>query len=428
MRSALPAACGLPWLVGFARYCGRVPGDVLDVILVVLAALFAVAGYREGFVVGVLGCVGFLAGAVAGAVFAPKVAQLVVHGAAQQVIAALVMVFITAVAGQLLASLAGVAVRRRFTWRPATFADALGGAVVSVVSVLFIAGFIGSAVAGAPPSVVSRQVDSSVVLKGVDQILPPAGFSSLRGLLGDSPYGQLFGPFGLAGGPRIAPVDGRVLDSPGLGTDKPSIVKITGLAPGCRPAALQEGTGLVFAPHHILTNAHVVAGVTKGPWVSNGQARPVLARVVLFDPRRDLAVLYAPQLSAPPLHFARHAVAGGDAIVAGYPRGQPLTAVPARVGDQVAAQSPDIYLAGTVIRDIYWIRARVEPGNSGGPLLAPNGTIYGVVFATSTVQPGYAVALTSGEVLPDARASAAATTPVSTQNCTPDGANTGLAG
>lgn len=413
---------------GVCPYCGRVPGDVLDVILVVLAALFAVAGYREGFAVGVLGCIGFLAGAVAGVVFAPTVAQLVVHGAAQQVIAALVVVFITAVVGQLLASLAGIAVRRRLTWRPATLADALGGAVVSVVSVLFIAGFMGSAVAGAPLSAWSRQVDSSVVLKGVDQILPPAGFSSLRGLLGNSPYAQLFGPLGLAGRPRIAPADRRVLDSPGLGTDKLSIVKITGQAPGCRPGVLEQGTGFVFARHHILTNAHVVAGVTKGPWVSNGQARPVLARVVLFDPQRDVAVLYAPQFNARPLGFAGHARAGGDAIVAGYPRGQPLTAVPARVGDEVAARSPDIYLAGAVIRDIYWIRAGVEPGNSGGPLLAPDGTVYGVVFANSTVQPGYAVALASGEVMPDARAGAAATTPVSTRNCTPDRTSTGLAG
>jgi S1-C subfamily serine protease len=351
-------------------------------------------------------------------VFAPKVAQLVVHGAAQQVIAALVMVFLTAATGQLLASLAGVAVRRHLTWRPATLADALGGAAVSVTSVLFIAGFIGSAVAGAPPSVLSRQVDSSMVLKGVDQLLPPEGFSSLRGLLGNSPYAPLFGPLGLAGGLPIAPADGRVLDSPGLGTDKPSIMKIAGLAPGCRPAVLQEGTGFVFAPHHILTNAHVVAGVTKGPWVSNGQARPVLARVVLFDPRRDVAVLYAPKLNTPPLRFARHALAGGDAIVAGYPGGQRFTAVPARVGDEVAARSTNIYSAGAAIRDIYWIRAMVEPGNSGGPLLAPNGTVYGVVFAASEVQPGYAVALTAGEVIPDARAGAAATTPVTTQTCT----------
>jgi S1-C subfamily serine protease len=392
-----------------------VPGDLLDVILVVLVALFAAAGYREGFIVGVFGCVGFLAGAAAGAAFAPAVTWVVAGDGAQRAVVALIMVFITAVLGQLLASVAGVAVRRRVTWRPATFADALGGAAVSVVSVLFIAAFIGSAVAGAPPSVVSRQVDSSVVLRGVHKLLPPAVFSGLWGLLGQGPYASLFG---LDDRVSIASPDRRVLGSPALETDKPSIVKIVGETRGCRYPMVQ-GTGFVFAPHHILTNAHVVAGVAKGPWVSNGHGRPIPAQVVLFDPRRDVAVLYAPKLNAPALRFAGHAPAGSDAIVAGYPLSQPFTAVAARVGDELAPHIPDIYLTATVTRDIYWIRAMVEPGNSGGPLLAPNGTVYGMVFAASAEQPGYAVALTTSELMPDTRGDARATTPVSTQPCTP---------
>lgn len=394
------------------------PGDLLDVILVALAALFAAAGYREGFIVGVTGCVGFLAGAAAGVAFAPEAARFLVHGAAAQAVSALIMVFITAALGQLLASLAGVAARRHLIWRPSTLADALGGAAVSVVSVLFIAGFIGSGVAGAPPSGVSRQVDSSVILRGVDKLLPPAVFPGLRSLLGDTPYAPLLGPLGLDGRALIAPADRRVLGSSGLVYDKPSIVKVIGEVHGCRPG--RQGTGFVFAPHHILTNAHVVAGVTGGPWVvSSGKDRPVPARVVLFDPRRDVAVLYVPELNVPPLRFARHAGAGSDAIVAGYPRGQPFTAVAARVGTEIAPPIRDIYQTATVIRDIYWIRAIVEPGNSGGPLLAPNGTVYGMVFAVAPEQRGYALALTTGEVMPDARAAAAATTPVSTQSCIP---------
>jgi S1-C subfamily serine protease len=392
------------------------PGDLLDVILVALAALFAAAGYREGFIVGVFGCVGFLAGAAAGAVFAPGAARFVVQGG-QQAVAALIMVFVTAVLGQLLASMAGVAVRQRVTWRPATLADALGGAAVSVVSVLFIAGFIGSAVASAEPSAASRQVDRSMVLKGLNSVLPAAVFSGLRSLLGNGPYASLFRPAGLIGDVPIAPPDGRVLDSPGLGTDKPGIVKIVGEAQGCRLPVLQ-GTGFVYAPHHVLTNAHVVAGVTRGPWVSNGQGRPVRARVVLFDPHRDIAVLYVPGLRASALRLAGHAPAGSDAIVAGYPHSRPFTAVAARVGPELTPRIPDIYQAATATRDIYRIRATVEPGNSGGPLLAPSGAVDGMVFASAD-QPGYAVALTTAEITPDARAGATETTPVSTQGCTP---------
>ena len=93
--------------------------------------------------------------------------------------------------------------------------------------------------------------------------------------------------------------------------------------------------------------------------------------MVLFDPERDLAVLYVPGLNARTLNFAGPANLGDEAIVAGYPRDHPFTAVPARVGDDQLAQAPDIYQSKEVTRQIYSIRANVEPGNSGGPLLAP---------------------------------------------------------
>jgi S1-C subfamily serine protease len=397
-------------LDGTSLYRGPVPGDLLDVILVVLAAVFAIEGYRQGFIVCVLGCIGFLAGAAIGAAFSAGVARFLVSGPAPRALAAIIVVFITAVIGQLLASLAGLAVRVRVTWRPATLADGLGGAAVSVVSVLLIAWLIGSAVTNAPFSAGSRLVNSSVVLRGVDRFMSP--FSGFRLLL-DSPYAQFFGALG-ADGALSVPPNGRVLDSPGLARDRPSIVKIVGKA--CQQKL--QGTGFVFAPHHVLTNAHVVAGVTR-PRVRTRQAGSLPARVVLFDPRRDVAVLYVPKLNAPSLRFARHAEAGSSAILAGYPRGMPFTPVPARVGNETAVTIAGIYLHATVTREIYEVRAMVEPGNSGGPLLAPNGDVYGVVFATVVDEPGYGVALTSGEVLPDASTGTAATTPVSTQNCTP---------
>ena len=49
-------------------------GDFLDIVLILLAAAFAVGGYRQGFIVGVLGCAGFLAGAAVGVIAAPHVA------------------------------------------------------------------------------------------------------------------------------------------------------------------------------------------------------------------------------------------------------------------------------------------------------------------------------------------------------------------
>lgn len=385
-------------------------GDFLDIVLVLLAAAFAVGGYRQGFIVGVLGCAGFLAGAAVGVIAAPQVAGFLADDPAQRALVAIVMVFLTAMAGQLLASMAGTAVRSRVTGHPATLADALGGAGVSVVSVLLIAAFFGSAVASVPFSSVSSQVRSSVVLRGLDWFTP--SFADVQHFLNGSPYLPLFGTLA-AGGALSEPPSPRVLASPALAREKQSIVKVMGMACGHS----RSGTGFVFAPHHVLTNAHVVAGVGGGLRVSNGWPNSASARVVLFDPRRDIAVLYVPGLNAPPLRLMRHVQAGSSAIIAGYPDSRPLTPVPARVSNPMAVTISDIYSTAAVTRQVYVVRATVRPGNSGGPLLSPQGSVYGVVFAASVNEPGYGAALTVGEVMPDANVGAAATAPVSTQQC-----------
>jgi S1-C subfamily serine protease len=187
---------------------------------------------------------------------------------------------------------------------------------------------------------------------------------------------------------------------------------IEGSSADCRAA---EGSGFVFAPHHVLTNAHVVAAAAGGPVVMDGRHASHRARVVYFDPRRDIAVLYVPGLHAHPLHLAPGARRGSEAIVAGYPRGRGLTPVPARIGATLAMGLPTIYRGGLVTRDVYPVRARIEPGNSGSPLLAPDGSVYGMVFAAVGDTGNAGLALTAGEVRPAVRAAARRTAAVSTQ-------------
>jgi S1-C subfamily serine protease len=394
-----------------------VPGDLLDLILIVLVVAFAVAGYRQGFIVGVLSFAGFIAGGALGAEFGPRIAMATVSGLAQQAVVAIVIVFLAAVVGQLIASGLGVAVRSRLTWRPATVLDSVGGAVVSVIAVLLIAWLIGSAVAYAPFPTISRQVNNSTVLHGVDRLMPPAArvmFADFRRLLASGPYPQVFGALGAEGALAVSPPNNKVLSSRALVRVKDSVVKIEGVAPSCSRRI--EGSGFVFAPDHVLTNAHVVAGETQGPEVfSAGQQYP--ARVVVYDPDRDIAVLYVPGLSARTLFFARQAQIGSNAIVAGYPLDQPFTAVAARIGGIERAVSPDIYHSTQVTRQIYAVRAVIEPGNSGGPLLAPDGKVYGVVFAAATAVQDTGYALTASEVYPDASYGAGATSAVSTGLC-----------
>jgi S1-C subfamily serine protease len=234
-------------------------------------------------------------------------------------------------------------------------------------------------------------------------------------LLSNGLYSQVFGAIGAETNVALPPPDAAVLSSAALARIEPSIVKIEGVAESC--SLRIEGSGFVISPQHVLTNAHVVAGVTQGPYVYATDDRTYDARVVLYDPERDLAVLDVPGLTAPPLRFAGQAADGTEAIVAGYPLDHPLTAVAARVGLSIRASGPNIYQNATVNRQVYQVRALIEPGNSGGPLLAPDGRVYGVVFAASTYYPDTGYALTAGEVASDAAAGSRAYTAVSTQAC-----------
>jgi S1-C subfamily serine protease len=395
-----------------------VPGDLLDLILIVLAAAFAVAGYRQGFIVGVLSFAGFLGGAAIGALFAPSLARSMARQQTKQALVAIVVVFLAAMIGQLLASAIGAALRSRVSWRPATFVDSLGGAAVSVLSVLLIAWLIGSAVVNAPFAAITTQVNHSVVLKGVDRVMPPSArtmFSDFRGLLAAGPYTQVFGELGAEPALTVAAPDPRVLSSPGLRRASDSIVKVFGDATSCSKQI--EGSGFVFAPDHVLTNAHVVAGVDDNQQVVNRTGTHLAARVVFFDPGRDVAVLYVPGLNATPLSFAGPVSVGADAIVVGYPGNKSFTAVPARVDLDEKVNVPDIYESHNVTRQIYSVRALVQSGNSGGPLLAPDGQVDGVVFAAAVGVNDSGFALSSSEVTPDAQAAHSATSAVSTQGC-----------
>lgn len=387
-------------------------------VVLVIAVAFAISGYRQGFVVGILSFVGFVGGAVIGAQIGPHAAKAFGGGQAQQDILALTILVAAAVVGQFLTSTIGAAMRSRMTWRPVAFVDAVGGAGVSVLSVLLIAWVVGSVLAASPFPLAVRQINDSAVLRTVDRLMPmPARttFSDVRRLLASGPFPQVFSGLGAMHILPVPPASSAVLDSPGYLAARSRVVKVMGTAPSCSRDI--EGSGFVYAPDHILTNAHVVAGVTEGPDVYTADGTEYRARVVLYDPEVDIAVLDVPGLDMTPLSFAGPAATEDEAVVTGYPLDHPLTGVPARVGGTENATGPDIYQDSQVTRQIYELKAIVQPGNSGGPLLAPDGEVYGVVFAASLTVPDTGYALTAGEVSADARSGAHDTVPVSTQGC-----------
>jgi S1-C subfamily serine protease len=395
-----------------------VRGDLLDLALIVLAAAFAVSGYRQGFIVGSLSFVGFVGGAVLGAEFGPSISRAIVGGQAQQAVVAVVLLVSAAIIGQFIASSIGSAVRQSMTSPSSTVLDSIGGAAVSVLSMLLIAWAIGSVLTASSFPVVVGQVDNSVVLGTMDKIMPARAktmFTDFRRLLSTGPFPQVFSGIGAARLFAVSPPDPAVLTDPGYLAATSRVVKVQGTALSCDRSI--EGSGFVYAPQHVLTNAHVVAGVNQGPTVTTKDGRVYRAKVVLYDPQVDIAVLYVPGLDLTPLQFDDQGQAGAEAVVAGYPLDDPFTAVPARIGGTQDAVGPDIYQTGTVNRQIFEIRAKVEPGNSGGPLLSPSGAVYGVVFAAAVDTSDTGFALTATEVASDASAGANQTVPTPTQGC-----------
>ena len=392
---------------------------MLDLILIVIVAAFAVSGYRQGFIVGVLSFLGFVGGALLGAEFGPAISRALVGGQTQQDIVAVVLLVSFAVIGQFIASSIGAAMRSTVTWRSATAVDSVGGSVVSMVSVLLIAWVVGSVLNGSPFPVVDQQVNNSLALQTLDKFMPtPAKtmFSDFRRLLAEnSTYAQVFSGIGAERILAIPAPDPNVLNSAGFRAAADRVVRVQGIAPSCQRQI--EGSGFVISPNHIMTNAHVVAGVTQHQTVTAGN-RTLDATVVFYDPQVDVAVLYVPGLNLSPLRFTGQANPGDNAVVAGYPLDATrLHAAPARIGGIQNAQGPNIYQTSTVTRQIYEIRAVVESGNSGGPLLSSDGTVYGVVFAAAVGVNDTGFALTAAQVHADAQAGEHSTSAVSTMGC-----------
>ncbi|EFC84477.1 MarP family serine protease [Parafrankia sp. EUN1f] len=391
--------------------------NLLDLVLIALTVMFAISGYRQGFAVGALSFIGFLGGGFLGAKIASPFAELIGR-ADDGALVGLIVVVGLALTGQIIGTALGTVVRGRLTWRAGQRVDAVAGAALSGVSVLLVGWLLATTVDRSPFQTLARAARGSEILGAVDAQMPDDvrhTFSDLRQLMDDQGFPEVFA--GLNGERIVAtdPPDAAVVNATEVQNAASSILKIRGQAPSCGKQV--EGTGFVFTPQHVMTNAHVVAGVSEVVVEVGAQSLP--AEVVEFDPDRDVAVLYVPDLRRAPLRFQASppGEAGDPVVVAGYPQDGPYTTEPARIRNEQTASAPDIYSRGTVRREIFAIRGQVLPGNSGGPLLSDTGAVLGVVFAAATDDDDTGYVLTAQEVSVPAQRGAQATAPVSTQGC-----------
>jgi S1-C subfamily serine protease len=210
------------------------------------------------------------------------------------------------------------------------------------------------------------------------------------------------------------PVPNASTDTPALNRAAGSVLKIAGTAFQC--GQNQTGTGFVVSPGRVVTNAHVVAGVSQ-PVVEipGGGAMP--GRVVYFDSKRDLAVLAVDGLPTAALPLSPDLPAGTAAAFAGYPHGGPYTSKPATVQGISTVLVPDIYGNNPVPDEVYKLAGDVQPGNSGGPLLTTNGAVAGVIFAKTTTDAAMGFAIPMIDLRPVAAEAPSLSSPVSSGQC-----------
>ncbi|MGW3171898.1 MarP family serine protease [Streptomyces sp. NPDC001153] len=387
--------------------------DLLDLVLVLVILVYAASGYRRGLVAGCVSLAGFVGGAVVGVWVLPWVTGLVERGTAQATTLAVVTVLVPAVVGHELAGRLALRLRGELDRGPLRVLDGLGGAAANSVAVLIVAWVAASVLGAAPSQTLNAAIRNSTLLGAVQDAMPdttPAWFSRATSALTEAGFPQVFNPFENESTARVARPSGDSVTPAATSAAKLSTVKIEG-ASGNEG---REGSGFVYAAGHVMTNAHVVAGIDHPSVRVGGVGRSYLARVVLFDPDRDVAVLYVPGLHAPVLRFDTSATRGDSAVVAGYPQDGGLDLQAATVASRVRATGQNIYNDAAVTRDIYSIRSTVRPGNSGGPLLTTTGKVFGVVFARSTSDAETGYALTAAEVTGDAQRAATTTAPVDT--------------
>ena len=372
--------------------------NTVDWLLIGALAIFAWAGWRQGFVAGVLSFAGFLGGGVAALLWLPNLIKSFVTDQSISVIVLGVAVLASAILGQVLFSILGRRLRENLTWRPVKFVDSFAGSALNVLAFALVGWVIASVLVFMPSNSIAGQIGQSQVLSTLDAIVPNQArtlFKNVSTLVGQTGIPRIVTGFGQEPSSQVAEPEAGISRDvfPVIET---FTVRLTGDAQECNQSV--SGSGFYFAPGRLLTNAHVVAGVQELQVRLTGLETSVPGQVIYFDPQKDVAVIATKERDTRVALFARgKAEIGDNSAVAGYPGGGDLTVTPARISGILTARGENIYGDIGVERAVYSLRSNVIPGNSGGPLVNGDGQILGLVFGSNTDSDiGYA--LTNSEL------------------------------
>jgi S1-C subfamily serine protease len=365
--------------------------DLVAVIVLIAAIL---AGIRTGALPQVGGITGAIGGLLLVLALTPTLLDLTRDfEPIPRAIAVLGAVLAGVVLGEALGSAVGRLLARQLGRGVLSSVDRFAGGFLGAAQAILIVWLVGGLLAAGPFPTLGRAATQSAVVRGVDQFLPPP----------TEVVGRIAGALDASGLPDVFvgldPIPLPAVDTP----SDPQAARIAKAATGSTARVATRacdtqvnGTAVLVAPGYLVTNAHVVAGASTVRAALGSSVADAVP--VLFDPDLDVAVLYAPDLAGPSLRFATTVPErGAEGAALGYAGGGPLVVLPAAVAGAYKATGHDIYDAGLITREIVELRAAIEPGDSGGPLILRDGTIGGLVFAESRADPdvGYALSPTA---------------------------------
>ena len=386
--------------------------NLLDAVIILLLVAMFIRGIEIGFVRQLLAAAGVVIGILIGAWLTPHIVRANGSQLDKSVLTLLLttgfgIVFLTI--GEYL----GIYIKQREKGKKINKVDGALGSILGLITLLASVWLAAAVFIKLPYPYLRSEIQQSAIIAALDKSLPsaPTVVTQLSQIIDPNGFPQVFV------GTEPAPSKTVTLPTTAnlqkiIAQASPSIVKIEGR--GCGGIVL--GSGFVAARGFVITNAHVVAGVSNPVVKDNSGAHP--GTVVWFDPNLDMAVLRASNLDGPPLPItSANAERGVGGVVMGYPGGGSLTVVPAAVLEEFIATGRNIYNQGTTDRNVYELQTDVVPGNSGGPFIDSEGKVTGLVFAQSTAYShiGYAIAM--GQVLTEFHQAKQANQAVGTGAC-----------
>jgi len=388
----------------------------LDLILIAFAVFILVSGWRRGLFVSVFSLLGLIFGAWLGRSLIDVVNGASTSTSLTKTALSAATLFIGIGVGSALGGFIGRRIRNIFSWSPIRLLDNLSGAALSLIAWSIVFWLLATTLLAAPVSSITNTVSQSKVLNYLEQYMPTVvrdGVESVRIYVSDSGLPQGLADVLLA--PAVDPPDLTAIDAPAVIAALDSVVKVEGTAPEC--STRLTGSGFVVGQDLIITNAHVVAGVENPTVRVKGKGKAFEGIVVYFDPARDVAVIRTSDFPSVALRISEPLVRGDNAVVAGFPGGGPLALVPARVRSVSDSNGTDIYGKNPVTREIYSLSADIKQGDSGAPMFALDGTVAGLVFASSATDSQTGYALTAKEFMVGVEIASTATQAVDTGEC-----------